>query len=189
MTPRTVCGVVWTVAWPFVLRAVSYIVFGAVSVVTARSPQSVVSQGIRSGVKRIAVGVICRFTRPALPHITRHVALSVIPPAIWKTARPDIPQVMSGVRHSVQHPASSATLSVEEEGKLLVEGTAAQSEMRLPKLSSIALRTTRQLAVAPAITSTPSFWYSTTLSAIVAADAAHLSSRFFTITMSRNRWS
>jgi len=75
----------------------SYIVCGVVSDVTARSPSSVVSQGIRSAAGQVTAGVMGRVTRHATPHITPQVAVAVVPPVICETPCPVVPHVMTGV--------------------------------------------------------------------------------------------
>ena len=55
-----------------------------------------VSQGFRSGVGRITVGVIRRVIRPAIPPVTSPVVPTVIPLVIRETTRPAIPCPATG---------------------------------------------------------------------------------------------
>ena len=70
---------------------VSYIARRVVLDVRARSPWSVVSPAIQSGAGQVAAGVTVQFTRPATPHITRHVTEDVIPQVICETTRSVVP--------------------------------------------------------------------------------------------------
>lgn len=96
ITSRIVCEVVWAVVSSVIRQAILDIVRRVVSAITCRSHSSIVSQGIRSGARQVAAGVTAQPTRPAVPHIARHVILPVVPLVVRDIAGHGIPQFAVG---------------------------------------------------------------------------------------------
>jgi hypothetical protein len=90
-------GIARQVVIEVVHTAVSYIACGDVPDITLPSPLSVVSGGVRSGVRRTAAGAMCRFIRPAVPQITWHATGTAISTVVLETTRLVVPHVTTGV--------------------------------------------------------------------------------------------
>lgn len=90
-------GIARQVVPEVVHTAVSYIACGAVPDITPPSPLSVISQGIRSGVRRTTAGATCRFIRPAVPQITRHATETATSTVVSETTRIVVPHAATGV--------------------------------------------------------------------------------------------